>query len=165
MSIRDIVPWRKRERAGELARRDMFEDTFMGLQQEMNRLFDSFFSDFGTGLARPAEMSWLPQLDVKETDETVEVTAELPGLDEKDLEVTLDDGSLILKGEKKAEKEEKVKGYHRVERTFGSFYRRVPIPTEVDEDKIEARFEKGVLNIKLPKTKAAKAKTVPVRTH
>lgn len=164
MPIRDIMPWRRRERSEVLASRDAFEDTFMGLQKEMNRLFDNFFSDFGMGLARPELSAFTPRVDVKETADAIKVEAELPGLSEDDLEITLDDRSLIIKGEKKAEKEEKDKGYHLVERSYGAFYRRLPLPAAVEDDKVEAAFDKGVLHVTLKKSKQSREKTVQVKT-
>jgi len=163
MTIKDIMPWRRKEKTEALARREDVSDVFTGLQREMNRMFEGLFSDFEIGMVRPDD-TYLPRVDVKETDSTVEVAAELPGLDEKDIEVTLDDDGLILKGEKREEKEERVKGWHRVERTYGSFHRRIPLPAEVDGEKVEAVFTKGVLNVKLPKTKVSKARNVTVKT-
>ena len=162
MTIRDIIPWRKEE-SKAMAPRDFFEDTFLGLQREMNSLFDDLVSGFGMELSPRTGFSFTPKVDVTESDHAIKVTAELPGLEEKDINVSLDDHHLVLKGEKSEEKEETQKGVHRLERSYGSFYRRIPIPSEVDVEKIEATFSKGVLKIKLPKTEPETAKTIKVK--
>jgi HSP20 family protein len=135
----------------------------------MSRLFDSFFDGFDVGpfaKSGVAETGVIPKIDVSETSDTVHVTAELPGLKEDDVEVTLSGGNLVIQGEKRAEKEEKDKNYYRVERSYGSFHRSIPLPTEVDDKKVDASFHSGVLNIVLPKVKpspAAAAKKIEGR--
>jgi HSP20 family protein len=161
MAVRDIIPWRRKEGA-DLATRDFFGDTFARLQREMNALFDSFFTETGLERVTTSGFPFTPNVDVVETDDAVKVSAELPGLDEKDLEVSIDDHGLVLKGEKKSEVEETKAGVHRLERSYGSFFRRIALPAEVDYDKAEANFTKGVLTIELPKTKSSKSKTVKI---
>ena len=134
------------------------------LQREMNRLFDDFFRRGGP----PARLEGvfggaMPRVDVSETDAEYEVKAELPGLEEKDVEVLLDRNMLTLKGEKRAEREEKDKDYHLTERSFGSFRRTIPLPMEVDQDKVAASFKNGVLTIKLPKAEQARTQAKRVR--
>ncbi len=148
-----LVPWKKREESRPL----------VGLQREMNRLFDDFFGrDFGIEPFRgPGQ--WLPALDVSETDKAVLVKAELPGLDAKDVEVSLVGGVLTLRGEKKEEKEEKTKSFHRVERSYGVFERAVQLPCPVKTDQVEATFKNGVLTVELPKSEEARSKTVKVK--
>jgi HSP20 family protein len=113
------------------------------------------------------ELTWshVPAVDVVEKDRAYEVTAELPGLDEKNVEVKVANGTLTIKGEKSEEKEEKRKDYYLSERRFGSFERRFQIPQGVDASKIEANFKKGVLTVTLPKTQEAQAaeKTIAVK--
>jgi HSP20 family protein len=106
-----------------------------------------------------------PRVDMKETEGAVEIHAELPGVAEKDVEVQLADGILTIKGEKRQEREEKEKGHYLMERSYGSFLRQIPIPVEVEEDKVEARFDKGVLSITLPKRPSAetKAKKIEIK--
>jgi len=170
MTIRSLVPWRRREGEEGLRRRD-FDDPFTGFQREMNRMFDSFFRDFGGdfGLAPYTAGESLtefePRINVKESKDKVEITAELPGMKEDDVELTLDDNNLVLKGEKKHEKETDEEGYHVVERSYGSFYRRVPVPSEIDEDNVEAEFKDGVLNVTLPKTETGKQKSIKVKSN
>jgi HSP20 family protein len=126
----------------------------LAIQNEMNRMFDQFFTDdfpFSTRLvARPA-MDFLPKLDISETETEYKVTAELPGMEEKDIQIRLEKDTLVLSGEKKSETEEKEKTYHRVERSYGSFERVIPFDTQLDEDKVSAVFKNGVLTITLPK--------------
>lgn len=118
----------------------------------MNRLFDEFRRDFGTGQVWMEPLSdFHARLDVKETEKHIEVTAELPGVDPKDIELTFSNGNLVLKGEKKSEKEESQKNYYKMERRFGYFCRVLQMPAEVQEDKAEATFKNGVLKITLPK--------------
>ena len=151
--------------------------TFDGLRREIDRVFDSFnLGSWGFPFARRAfdfEMpslrstSWdiAPAVDVAEKDEECEITAELPGLDEKNIEVKLANGTLTIKGEKKEEKEEKQKDYYLSERSYGSFIRSFQLPEGVDEGKIEASFAKGVLTMKLPKSAEAQKneKTISIK--
>ena len=132
-------------------------DVFSSLQREI----DQVFKDFGRGLpafAGPRNGAITLKLNVAETDGAVEVTADVPGVDAKDIDVQFRDGVLTIKGEKKLEKEDKQKDYHTVERTYGMFERSFSLPAEVQADKIEATFDKGVLKIMLPKAPEAQAK-------
>ncbi|GAB2176985.1 Hsp20/alpha crystallin family protein [Dongia sp. agr-C8] len=136
---------------------------FEALRREMNRLIDDFDVDFWSGPFRRATFDvapfWrrelgfgsAPAVDIAETDKAFEITADLPGMDEKHVEVTLSNGTLSIKGTKQEETEEKKKDYYLHERSFGSFERSFRIPETVDANKIEAVFNKGVLNVKLPK--------------
>ena len=104
-----------------------------------------------------------PRVNIEETDDEVAVTAELPGLDEKDFYVELDGHRLILRGEKKASREEKKRNYYYTESTYGSFYRAVPLPCEVEGDKVRANYKHGVLTVRMPKTEDAKSRSVRVK--
>lgn len=140
------------------------------LRREIDRLFETVSAGpWGFPLARPAfpfglpwgrETGWpvTPAVDISEKEKEFEVSAELPGLSEKDIEVKLSGGNLVIKGEKKEEKEEHKKDYHLSERRYGSFVRSFGVPEGADVDKIEATFANGVLKIKLPKTAEALAK-------
>lgn len=136
---------------------------FMSLQQEIDRLFDDFtrgfpaFSEGGAG-----EM--LPSVDVTETDKQIEITAELPGLEEKDVQVNFADNVLTIRGEKKAEKEEKDKTFRLVERGYGSFVRSLELPDGVDANAIKASIDKGVLKVTVPKPAPAQVKKIDVKT-
>jgi HSP20 family protein len=130
-------------------------------QHNMDRLFDEFMGGGGRPLMLPevwAGHGITPRLDETEDDKAYHVDVELPGLDEKDVEVTLSDGMLTIRGEKKAEEEEKAEHVYRRERSYGAFRRTLALPGEVDEARIKAAFHNGVLTIDLPKTKAAQAK-------
>jgi HSP20 family protein len=128
-------------------------DPFGVMRREMERLFDTFSSDWPASAASGFSS---PKVDVAETEKGLEISAELPGIDQKDISLDLADGILTLKAEheeKKEEKDEK-KHYHVVERSHGSFMRRFPIPFEPDADSVEARFDKGVLQVTVPRSKA-----------
>lgn len=132
------------------------ENPFFNLQREMNSVFDNFFKGFDVAPWGELEKSFNPTVDVTETEEAYTIKAELAGLDEKDIELSIDENCVTLKGEKKQEKEEKKKNYYLKESSHGSFYRSFPIPSDVDSEKIVADFKKGVLNITLPKTEKSK---------
>jgi HSP20 family protein len=134
--------------------------TITGLQREMDRLFEDFFRR--GGLLR--EWRWSPSVDVVETNDTVVVKAELPGLEPKDVDISVSGDTLTIKGEKKEEKEEKGKTFYRMERCYGSFCRTVELPTSVEADKAKADYKNGVLEITLPKTEQVKAKKIPIKT-
>lgn len=124
----------------------------------MERVFEDFSRDFGWGPPATADMATAPRIDVSETDAEIKMEAELPGVEEKDVEVLLSDGHLTIKGEKKQEKKEKKEDYYLHERSYGSFARSVTLPFDADPDKIKAKFANGVLTVTLPKPPEAKAK-------
>lgn len=151
----NIMPWRKRK--DDMSRVE--QTPFTELHQRMDDLFSEFFDGFGTGLSRfEARQTITPSIDVSETDEEVRVTADLPGMDEKDIQVSLDNDLLTIKGEKKQEQEEKKRNYYMVERSYGEFRRVIPVPASVEKDKVKAAFKKGVLTITLPRTPEMKAR-------
>ena len=146
------------------------------LRRDMSRLFEDF-GDFWRSPVRQAifgmepawsrDLTWAgaPAVDIVENDKAYEITAELPGMDESNIEVKLSDNALTIRGEKKEEKEEKKKDYYLSERRFGAFERRFEVPSGVDPGKIEANFKKGVLTVTLPKSAGAQAaeKKIPVK--
>ena len=156
MAMRDLVPWgRGREVAPPRA-----DDPFLTLHREMNRLFDDVFRGFdlapfnGTDRLVGCGAGW-PNIEVSETDQDVKITAELPGLEEKDVQVELANGVLTMKGEKKTETEDKDRRFS--ERYYGRFERRIPVE-DVDEDKVSASFNNGVLTVTMAKAPAAQSK-------
>lgn len=154
MDVKSMVPWKR----GKLVERD----PFAVLRREMNALFDDFFPEVDE--PRGALAAFAPRVDVKETDAEVRVTAELPGVEEKDVEVSLSGDVLTIKGEKKEEKEEKGEERYRLERSYGSFRRSFSLPCEVNSEKATATYKKGVLTITLPKVAEAKKKaTIAVK--
>ncbi len=155
MPITDLIPWNRGRRQVQVRREE--EDPFFGFQHDMNRLFDDFWRGSWLTPYGASEKEWSmfnPQIDVVETDTEVKVQAELPGLEEKDFEVSITQDTLTIRGEKKQEKEEKGRNYYRAERSYGSFQRMIPLPRTVDPDKVSAEFSKGVLTISLPKVAA-----------
>jgi HSP20 family protein len=151
MQIKDLIPWARRE--GE-AKQD---NPLVALQRDMNRAFESFWNrmdrPFGLGFG-----DGTPRSDVVETEQGVEVTVELPGLEEKDIEVTLSDDALSVKAERQIERKDEKKGYYVSERSYGSIYRSIPLPPGVDSDRAEATFRNGVLTVRLPQRPEAKAR-------
>ncbi|HBA85212.1 MAG TPA: molecular chaperone [Verrucomicrobia bacterium] len=169
--MRNIIPWKRRESAVELTPRTAHP--VETLHRQMNQLFDEFFRDFGSlqgsgfWSGERAESVLSPQFDVSETDDEVSITAELPGMDEKDIEVLFDDNVLTVKGEKKQEHEEKNKNYFMSERLFGQFQRVITLPAGINVDKVKAQFKKGVLSIVIPKVAQphAERKKIEVKTE
>ena len=131
--------------------RRLFDDLYQGLEEEGD-LWPQLWG----------EQRFVPAIDVSEGEGDVVLTAEVPGMGKEDLEVTVDNGVLTLRGEKREEKETKEAGYHRVERRYGHFERRVRLPDYVDPDKIQATCKDGVLKLVMPKTEAAKAKSIRI---
>jgi HSP20 family protein len=131
------------------------------IQDEVNRVFDSFFS---TPMRRRGEDmgAWLPDVDIVEDKDRIDVQVDLPGMEKDDIKVSVEDNILTIKGERKSFKEEKDKTYHQVERTYGKFTRSFSLPSTVDGSKIKANYKNGVLKIELPKTEAVKPKEIPV---
>ena len=157
MSITNLMPWRRKEQAprkrGDITVNQEEEHPLNLFERDMNRMFDEFFSGFG--LAPAWERDWStfsPQVDIVDSEKEIKVSVELPGLDEKDIDVSLSRDVLTISGEKRQEKEDKGKNYYRMERSYGSFKRAIPIPCEVKTEDIDATFKNGVLSIVLPKT-------------
>jgi HSP20 family protein len=139
------------------------DNPFLSLQNEIDRLFDNFsrgFPTLGNGMSNVT----LPTMDVAETDKDIEITAELPGLEEKDVQINVADNVLTIRGEKKAEKEQKDKNYRLVERSYGSFERSLELPDGVNVDAIKASIDKGVLKVVVPKPAPAQVKKVEVKS-
>jgi HSP20 family protein len=153
--IRDLIPWR---RSAVAAR----QDPFLSFRSEFDRLFDDFFRGY-SGLEVPGGLSrFAPDFDLVETDSEIRIQADVPGVEEKDIEVSLDGTLLTIKGERRAEKEEKRGGTEWSERRFGQFQRSFELPCEVQADKVKAKFKKGVLEITLPKSETARRRTVSI---
>lgn len=159
------LPVMRKEQRGARAPEVQGWPTLQNLQREVDRLFEDFDvggwrPDFGRAALEPfwpGESSWslAPAMDAVEEDKAYKITAELPGLDEKDVEIVLAGDTLAIKGEKKEEKEEKKKDYYLSERHYGAFERRFQVPPGVETGKIDASFRNGVLTITLPKTPEA----------
>lgn len=159
--MKNLIPWNWGAHKVPVTREDEYAGLF-SLQREMNRLFENFFRDTEMATLFPEEeqlSQFTPHIDLKETQDSFILTAEVPGMSEKELEVSISDRTLTIRGEKNEEKEENLKGYYRMERKFGAFQRSIPVPYEVEVEKAEALFNHGVLKVTLPKTK--KASTSP----
>jgi HSP20 family protein len=172
MTLKEMVPWRW----GGLRRWDDEDRPFESFLREMDSLhkdMDRLFEDFWRGSGRHSVMStpmssmmaapWAqgevtPRIDETEDEKGFHIQVELPGMDKDDVDITMANGLLTIRGEKKRDEEEKGKDFFRRERSFGAFRRSLPIPADVDESKIDASFKKGVLYIELPKTEEARKK-------
>ncbi|OGV96445.1 MAG: molecular chaperone [Nitrospinae bacterium RIFCSPLOWO2_02_FULL_39_110] len=144
-----------------LVRWEPFKD-LLSIHERMNRLFeDTLFRPRGME-EELAKGTWAPAVDIYETQNDIVLKAELPGLTQKDINVEVRDNTLILKGEKKFEKEVKEENYHRIERSYGSFQRMFTLPDTIQQDKVKAKFKEGVLEIVMPKEEKAKPKLVKV---
>ena len=131
------------------------------LQSEMNRLFNTVFDE-------PARASgnvlrrWMPAMDLVESGDHFVLRADLPGMSEEDVSIEFEDGTLTVSGERKAEHEEEKEGYHRVERSFGAFSRSLTLPQGIDADAVTANFDRGVLEIRIPKPEARKPRRISI---
>lgn len=142
-------------------------DPFSALQQEIDRLFSDFgrgFPAFGRGFPAFGASDLTLRMDMTESDKAIELTAELPGLEEKDVEINFVDDILTIRGEKSSEKDESAKNYRLVERSYGSFSRSIELPPGVDPAAIQASLSKGVLTVTIPKPAPAVAKKIEVKS-
>ncbi|MGD9034796.1 MAG: Hsp20/alpha crystallin family protein [Desulfobacteraceae bacterium] len=146
----DLIPSRERRQL----------DRF---RSEMDRMFDRVF-DWRPFDLHVREGEWMPAIDVSETGKEIVVKAEIPGMEAKDIDISLNGRVLTLKGEKKSEQEEKEENYHRVERRYGSFSRSFELPSEVDSAKVKATYKDGVLKLNLPKTKEQSVKKIEIKS-
>jgi HSP20 family protein len=151
--MKSLIPWKRRNR----------EMTDFGKEKE--DLFERFFSmpmHFGRSLF--SDESWYPSVDVSEGKQGVIVKAEIPGVDRKDIDISLDGRLLTIKGEKKHQKEEAGEHYHRMESSFGYYQRTIALPSEVASSDVDATYKNGILKLKLKKVKEAETKTIKVKT-
>jgi len=166
MNIKTLVPWNWGRKNIPIRREE--DHPVYSLQRTVNRVFDNFFEGFSLssfGSLEDRMRSFTPRVDISESDKEFQVTAELPGMDEKNLDISLANSVLTLKGEKKEEKEDKRKDYYRMERSYGMFRRTIPLPEGVDLEKVEASFREGVLTVTLPKMVEAQKerKRIPIK--
>jgi HSP20 family protein len=152
MDFKSLIPWR--EKSQTPANQEDFFDPMVTFRREVDRMFDDFLNGFGRSTLRSMANGWqgvTPVIDVAETEKDMVITAELPGVSEREVEVTLAGDILTIKGEKKAEQEQKNGDATYVERRFGSFSRSLRLPFEVKDEKVDAKYDKGVLTIRVPK--------------
>ena len=140
MAIKDLIPTKWRKGNDLEARNSNYSDPFLTLQREMNRVFDTFFEAWDS--PKPVINSFSPTLDISENEKEYTVNIELPGMDEKDVDVSCTDDSLMISGVKKNESEDKKDNYHYYERSYGSFRRVIPLGDNIDKAKITASFKK-----------------------
>jgi HSP20 family protein len=155
MALKSLIPGGTERSAARSA-----SNPFFALQHEIDRLFEGLarnFAGFPSG-------DVMPNMDLSETDEEIEITAELPGLEEKDIQLNVADNVLTIRGEKKNEREETQKDYHMVERSYGSFTRSVQLPDGVNPDNIKAVIAKGVLKVTVPKPAPSQSKKIDIKT-
>lgn len=154
MNLRSLIP---------IGRDRSVASPFMSLQREIDRLFEDFSRGFPT-IAGNGATALMPSMDVTETDKEIEITAELPGLEEKDVQINVADNILTIRGEKKAEKEQKDKNYRLVERSYGAFERTLELPEGVNADAIKANISKGLLKVTVPKPAPTQAEKIEVKS-
>ena len=168
MQISDLIPWGRDKDKNPANERENGSNPLVSLQREINHVFDDFWHKVESGWngQNDAVGMFGPSTDVTETDKGVDVSIELPGMTEEDIDISLTSDTMTIRGEKKIEHEEERKGVYMSERSYGSFYRTVPLPAGVDADKADAKFKNGVLTVSLPKTAEAQAKVkrIPVKT-
>ncbi|GKS63986.1 molecular chaperone [Nitrospira sp.] len=141
-------------------------DPFRELEEvsdRLNRMFARPATRAANGKETMIVADWTPSVDISETEGEYQIKAEIPDVKKEDVKVTLEDGVLTIQGERKHEKEEKGKKYHRIERSYGSFVRTFSLPDVIDEDKVKAEFKEGVLNLSLPKSEKAEPKAIGVK--
>lgn len=154
--LRSLVPWRERSLLPATGR---FSGMFGQMEQEMRDLMEGFW---GTDGGQLQTVRFVPSIDLVEEENEFAVTVDLPGLKPEEVQVEFKEGALWITGERKEEKEEKGKTYHRLERTYGEFRRVLPLPAAVKEEEIEAKFSEGLLKVTLPKAEEAKTKRIEV---
>lgn len=158
MAIRDLMPWGRPGNHNSVAAQAQSSDPVRSLYHEMNRLFDDLFPGYrGQALDQLSRYTDFPKLEISEDDAEIQISAELPGVNEDDVEITIDDQILTIRGEKRSSIEEKDKGYS--ERSYGLFERRVTLPAGTEADKASASFDKGVLTLKIPRSAEAIERT------
>ncbi len=159
-----LIPWRGKR--GEIESREAGPmSSIERFRSELDRLFEGFFQEGLGGFDRLLSpiTAWGPAVDISETEKEISVRVEVPGVDPNDLDLRVSGDVLVIAGEKKEESEENKKGYHHVERRFGSFHRTLRLPTEVDPEKVEAEFRNGVLTVRLGKTAKSVAKKIAIK--
>ena len=180
--VKELIPLRRKSRQLPVqvskttrSRSETWEHPFLELQRATNQLFDDFSRGFGwpgdSWRAIPSltpdifGAQW-PRVDMSETDEEILITAELPGVDKDNLEISVSENKVTIRGEKKEKEEKKGRGYYQLECSYGSFHRSFPLPCEIESENAEASFKDGMLTVNLPKTSAARdrIRRIPVRT-
>lgn len=160
MSITDLIPWKREDNN---LKKQQKESSISVLRNDFDQLFQEFFDQPFSFLNKPlatfqSSEQFHPSVNLSETKKQIKITAELPGIDPEDIDLELSDDSISIQGKKESKEEEKGEHYYHMERSYGTFYRTIPLPAEINADKVEANYKKGVLTITLPKKKIAQAK-------
>jgi HSP20 family protein len=163
MNMRDLIPWGRQSSTAPVQYQGQENNPVLSFRREVDRLFDDLFRGYlpslGAGFGRGIG-AW-PNLELSESDREIRITAEVPGMSEKEVELLMEDGVLTLRGEKKSETEDKDRGYS--ERYYGRFERRIALPSNVDEGSAKAEFRDGVLTVTLPKSaEAERGRRIPI---
>lgn len=153
MNVRDLIPWSRQHSTAPAIYPNQEGGSLFGLGREVDRLFDNLLRGTTPSLGSGGAVGAWPHLEVTDSEQEVRVTAELPGMNEKDVELLVEDGVLTVRGEKKSETEDKERGYS--ERFYGRFERRIALPSNVEEEGAKAAFRDGVLTVTLPKSSDA----------
>ena len=158
MDLQKFSPWNwfKREEQsgrGELLPARRGDDPLARMHREMDRMFEDFFGAFDTPSSWKSDLVLRPNIDIAESKKAYRISVEVPGVDEQDIDLTLDGDALIISGDKRQESEDDEDGFHRIERRYGSFRRVLTLPTDADADRISAKFRNGVLRIEIPRTR------------
>ncbi|UIJ45340.1 Hsp20/alpha crystallin family protein [Sphingomonas cannabina] len=158
---RELTPWDRERESRQLGSYGRESSPFFTLRRELDRLFDDVFRGWNLPVTGGERGRGWPSLEVSETDKELRITAELPGMTEKDVDLGIEDGVLTIRGERRQEEGDQPRGY--TERYYGKFERRLSLPRGIDEDKAEARFEHGVLTVTLPKgPEADRGRRIPI---
>lgn len=161
MSIKDLIPVNRNKKESEHP--IAYDSPFMSIQNEMNRMFNHLFNDFGRMSMHETMDVSFPKLSVKDNGKNLLIDAELPGVDKKDVEISIHDNVLSIRGEKRQEQEDKNDKYYYMEQSYGSFHRQIPLQCDIHEDQITAKFKNGVLKITVPKCEVQSAKKIEVQ--
>ncbi len=172
MTLKKLIPWNKdkkeKDKETQLEVKEKYispRDYFMDIQRRFDEIFEEFAFNFG--FPSLSESKFYPKIDVREDERNLVIYAEVPGLDEKNLDISITKDSLILSGEKKTEYEDKSPNYYKKEISYGNFKRIIPLPVEVDESKAEAKYKNGVISILIPKLhkEEKKVKKIPIKSE
>lgn len=163
MTIRDLTPWnwfRSQDLTNQPSNMNI-DTPLLGLQRDIDRIFNNFFQGFNAPQIQQAGINALiaPRINIAESNKSYQISAELPGVEEKDVDISVTNGVLNIKGERKEEKEEKDQSYHRIESSYGMFQRSLPLPENADQNNIKANFKNGILSVTIAKSAEALAKT------
>jgi HSP20 family protein len=160
MANRSLMPWGRESSTAPTAWRDEDRSPFVGFRRDVERLFDEMLTSALPGFGAGRAIAW-PNVEVSESDSEIRISAEVPGMSDKDVELLVDDGVLTIHGERKSETEDKDRGYS--ERYYGRFERRIALPRGVDEEKAKADFRDGMLTVTLPKSaEAERGRRIPI---